>query len=333
VRTRIEAKSPLRGRATASRERWRLPVWAWAAAAALLLAVVTPLTLPNLYRARVATREMPVAEAPKEDAMAPAPQSAPERRVTAPADDEQRAGPAPKREAGRGRRAEDRAAEAEPVFAAPPAAAAVPSAPAPRQRARPGKMDVAAEAVPPAAENRPRELEKDVPALAGVAPSVVLEGESLEEAPPPEPDVDRRQAVMADAMPSRAAPATLGEATGGASAPQAAETRREGFATVEKKSVLDEDSVAFARLTRDVPADAEAWRERREAWRAFVATHPRSRHVDEARVRVIEAGLEAWRAGGELGDLARARADAEAYLARDDVRLKPRVRRALENAP
>jgi len=63
-----------------------------------------------------------------------------------------------------------------------------------------------------------------------------------------------------------------------------------------------------------------------------VATRPRSRHVDEARVRVIEAGLEAWREGGEPEDLARAREDAEAYLARDDARLKQRVRGALEAA-
>ncbi len=333
VRARIERESPPRARTVVARPRWRLPVWTWAAAAALLLAVVTPLTLPRLYRARVATTEMPATATPMEEAMAPAPQSAPERRVSAPADDEQLARLAPKREAGRGQRAEDRADEPAPAFAPPPAAAAPsdPAAPAPRPRARPGKLDVAAEAVPPTAENRPQELEKDAPALAGVAPSVVAEGEALGEAPPPEPDVDRRQAVMTDTMASRPVPATLGAAKAGASAPQATETR-EGFASVEKKSVLDEDSVAFGRLTRDVPADAAAWRERREAWRAFVATHPRSRHVDEARVRVIEAGLEAWREGGEPEDLARAREDAEAYLARDDARLKQRVRQALEAA-
>ncbi len=49
-------------------------------------------------------------------------------------------------------------------------------------------------------------------------------------------------------------------------------------------------------------------------------------------MRVVEAGLEAWRAGGDPEDLARARADAAAYLARDDAVLEERVRRALERA-
>jgi hypothetical protein len=105
-----------------------------------------------------------------------------------------------------------------------------------------------------------------------------------------------------------------------------------GLASAEKKAV-GEDVLAFARLARRTPSDAVGWRELREAWRAFVEAHPGSRHADEARVRIIEAGLEAWRAGGDPDDLTRARADAEAYLARDDARQAERIRRALETAP
>ena len=96
---------------------------------------------------------------------------------------------------------------------------------------------------------------------------------------------------------------------------------------------MDEDTASFGGLARsNAPAATVGWRERREAWRAFVAQHPESPHADEARVRVVEAGLEAWRAGGDPRDLDLAREDAAAYLARDDAALKERVRRALEAA-
>jgi hypothetical protein len=93
---------------------------------------------------------------------------------------------------------------------------------------------------------------------------------------------------------------------------------------------LSQDVAAFVRLTEESPEDAAGWRELREAWRAFVAEHPQSPRADEARVRTIEAGLEAWRSGGEGEDLVRAREDARAYLAREDAPQAQRVRRALE---
>jgi hypothetical protein len=192
---------------------------------------------------------------------------------------------------------------------------------------------------PPVAENRPRELEKDAPSFA----ADLSEGEALEEAPVA--GAAGRERMMADAMSSRATPEPV--PVGPASAPKArvpasqapaepvatleVESRAE-LAAAEKKAVLSEDSLAFAALTRDVPADAPAWRERREAWRAFIAEHPQSPHVDEAWVRMIEAGLEAWTAGGDPGDYTRARADAAAYLNRDGASHKGRIRRAMEEA-
>ncbi len=115
----------------------------------------------------------------------------------------------------------------------------------------------------------------------------------------------------------------------------AGEAGRRRLAQADKKSAVDEDedTASFGGLARsNAPADAVGWRERREAWRTFVAEHPESPHADEARVRVVEAGLEAWRAGGDPRDLDLAREDAAAYLARDDAALKERVRRALEAA-
>jgi hypothetical protein len=103
--------------------------------------------------------------------------------------------------------------------------------------------------------------------------------------------------------------------------------RREGTASGGQAEKVQ----AFGLLTRSDPQSAEAWRERREAWRLFIRDHPGSPRLDEARVRVIEAGIEAWRAAGEGEDLARAREDAEAYLARADARQKERVRRVLED--
>jgi hypothetical protein len=88
----------------------------------------------------------------------------------------------------------------------------------------------------------------------------------------------------------------------------------------------------YRRLAAAAPTGADAWRERREAWRAFVETYPQSPLADEARVRAIEAGIAAWRAGGRKEDLARAEKDLAAYLDRDDALLKDRARRAVEQA-
>jgi hypothetical protein len=193
---------------------------------------------------------------------------------------------------------------------------------------------------PPAiAENRPRELQKDVATFAA-APS---EGEALEEAVVA--DAAGRERMKADAVSSRAAPEPV--PVGVASAPmQRAEVSpapaapvatleaetQVGRAAAEGKAELSEDSLAFVELTRDLPRGAAAWRERREAWRAFIAEYPRSPHLDEAWVRMIEAGLKAWAAGGDAEDYTRARADAATYLDREGAKQKGRVRRAIEEA-
>jgi hypothetical protein len=66
-------------------------------------------------------------------------------------------------------------------------------------------------------------------------------------------------------------------------------------------------------LARPVTS-AEDARALREAWRAFSADHSDGPWADEARVRVVEVGADAYRRGGDPEDLALVRRDAAQYL-------------------
>ena len=344
VRDRIEGLSPTR-RPAPARTRRTLPTWTWAAAAALILGVVTPLTLREMHRYGASEKPAALAVgAPRSEPGAPAPASRPaglEGRLADRADDEVAPDAMEKREIERRLRAQEAVAEPEPPFAAAP-----PLPPAAPKRAG-GKADAPAAATqaPGArAENRPLELEKDTRGFARAAPAVVVETESLEEKVAGPSEAPHLEAAMApDAVSSLAVSShAVGEPSVGgttamkrspAAASPAGEAGRRRLAQDDKTSAVDEDTASFGGLARsNAPAATVGWRERREAWRAFVAQHPESPHADEARVRVVEAGLEAWRAGGDPRDLDLAREDAAAYLARDDAALKERVRRALEAA-
>jgi hypothetical protein len=337
VRLRIAGEDAPRAHAAAPRTGRRVPAWTWALAAALLLAVVTPTTMSRLMRARTPLSDAPEAPAPAAPTRSPATETLPERAVVAAGDDEVETARQKRREAGRGRLDQDyRAAEPEPTFAPPPPP---PAALAPRPGLGAGKRDVPALSAPRVAENRPHELEKGVPAVA----ADLGEGAALEEAPPA--GTAGRERAMADAVSSRAS--VVPPRVGGVSSPKSrpattqapaapiaiagAEPHAEP-AAAEKKAVLSGDALAFAELSGDSPDDASGWRERREAWRAFIAEHPRSPRIDEAWTRMIEAGLEAWTAGGDIEDFSRARADATAYLQRDGASQKGRIRRLLEEA-
>ncbi|HUG54403.1 MAG TPA: hypothetical protein VMR21_12420, partial [Vicinamibacteria bacterium] len=89
----------------------------------------------------------------------------------------------------------------------------------------------------------------------------------------------------------------------------------------------------FRMLAARSAEDAVEARALREAWTAFAAQRPSDPRADEARVRAIEAGLQAWRLGGDPADLETARAAAEAYLASPAALQKERVRRALATVP
>ena len=85
----------------------------------------------------------------------------------------------------------------------------------------------------------------------------------------------------------------------------------------------------WRRLDAARPRTPEEWRRLREEWRGFVARDPGGPQADEARVRIIEAGREAWRSGSEPADEALFRRDAADYLERRDAPQKERVKRLL----
>jgi hypothetical protein len=289
VRSRIESEDAKRAAATPAPARGRVPAWTWAAAAALLLAVITPLTLERPERAAP----------PRLDEAAPARRDARPHSSAPMEEDQDEAVPARaegEQEARAGREKEPESPPQKggerprPAFAAAPAAEPVGAA------ASRGQEATAADA-----EEKP-------PPAASVAAEIAR------------PEVET-PVVLDDAPEVAAAP--LEESRAAARL----ERRQEAFAGTQKEA-LSEDSRDYARLAGVPPSGAAAWRERREAWRSFLDTHPGSRYADEARVRMIEAGLQAWKAGADPEDLARARVDARAYLARDDARQKDRVRQA-----
>jgi hypothetical protein len=83
----------------------------------------------------------------------------------------------------------------------------------------------------------------------------------------------------------------------------------------------------LARRTVSSAADARALR---DAWRALARDLGTGPRADEARVRAVEAGIEAWRRSGDAGDRAEAERDARAYLERPDALQADRVRDALK---
>jgi hypothetical protein len=130
------------------------------------------------------------------------------------------------------------------------------------------------------------------------------------------------EAAREEALAKRDGEAAREKAVGGAAAGRVA------------SAVSSSDEKVFRVLQEAAPPTTlAALRERREAWRSFTRDFPGSPRADEARVRVVETGVEAWRTGGDAADLARVREDAAAYLARRDAVQAARVRAFLEKLP
>jgi hypothetical protein len=279
----------------------RLPVWTWAAAAALLLAVVAPLTL----------RRVPAVSAPT---ATPAPAELP---------------PASPPAEPTGVRDSSVAPDATSV-----PAAHVPPALAPR----PATARPAAPAAQAVADGR-------LPAEKSTRPDVMSEGA----APPPPPRLPAEQDALA--RPTMEAPADSGEreeatratnetfvapagaglparrAPGAAAAPVARSVRPDEASAGALSAPRPESS--FEQLEASRPRAAAEWRRLRDAWIGFASSHPDDPRADEARVRAIEAGREAWLAGRAADDEASFLRDARVYLARPDAVQKPRVERLL----
>jgi hypothetical protein len=318
-----------------------VPVWTWAVAAALVLGVVTPLTMRQDLPMREATLDVPPAPPtyPAPAAAAPDPEAGFSARLEIPA-------PAEARKA-QGKLKDDSFApqsrkplplplgeekSVDRPAAAPPAASSMPhearakkeadelelahageatAPPAPgvmaARRAEPGGPYAQQQAPLPAA---PAFAEAPVEAPTGGAPSSAGERRA-----------DRNEAARDEEL-AKESPARSRQLEGAAASGRVS------------SSLASSDERIFRRLQEaTIPTTLAALRERREAWRSFTREYPSSPRADEARVRVVETGAEAWRVGQDPADLARTREDAAAYLARRDAARAAHVRALLETLP
>lgn len=354
---RARAVGPARSSRPTVRRPFGLPAWTWAVAAAVLLAVVTPLTVreqrmpsttpPPLQAPRLAIPATPPMTVTGEDA-APAP--APVREA-ARRDDSWKArgqgipGGAPQdlgRDAVGGHRAnaEPKAAERGFSVAPPPPPVAAYRAEPPSSELElgaaaqsPAPQAPAATAPAPAASPAAAKRQR-APGLGGPYAQQQTEGQAQRQAPPGEA-ADRvaagstaEEVTAADTREGardkqEAAPTTL--------AKSATEQDEQGYAAVGgiTSRAPTADERAFSRLAAQTAKTVGTLRVRREAWRTFALDYPQSPRADEARVRVIEAGIAAWRLGRDPADLGQARMDAASYLDRPDAAQAARVRALL----
>jgi len=114
-----------------------------------------------------------------------------------------------------------------------------------------------------------------------------------------------------------------------AEAKASAPTAKGAPATPARAEAREAEAPAFDAVAKRSATTADEARALREAWRRFAAARPDDPGADEARVRVIETGLLAFRLGGDPADERLARDDARAYLQRSDAAQAERVRRLL----
>ena len=88
---------------------------------------------------------------------------------------------------------------------------------------------------------------------------------------------------------------------------------------------------AFAVLVARAATTAADARSVRDDWRTFAADNTLDPHADEARVRVVELGLLAYKLGGDPADLRQAQEDARVYVARTDAGQARKVRRLIDS--
>lgn len=308
VRGRVEVKPARRAPA-------RLPAWVLAAAAAVALGV----TVPALVRRQDLAPPAPALEV--RDAMRVEPSAA------APTD-----GPA----------------EAERPLAAPEA----PAPPPPVEEAKSQKR-LQAPPAPRAKAALPQEEYAEPHGLdGGVAESVdsaplqeltraVPEADALKK----RDQVEQPRATGALSAENQAKSEYSGYASAPAAAPMtqaAAESRREKSAPDDASKLAlagagrkdagapgaRSDRGRFGQLLDRVAATAAEARALREAWRVH-GNLAAGGEADEARVRVLEAGAQAYRLGRDGADLALLEKDTAAYLARPDALQASRARAAL----
>lgn len=354
---------PARAFGSSVRRPLGLPAWTWAVAAALLLAVVTPLTLreqraPSTTPPAASPVAPPMTLTGENAASGPAPareavrKDVDSRKVRA----EGLSTAAPKelhRDAVGGLLANAEPKPADQGFSvapAPPPATAYPA------EARSAEMEsgtsarspaprAPAAAVPaPAAEKKPR-----APGLGGPYAQAQSQSQAQLQAPAGQAAGGVAAGSTAEELTARVAAESTSDEVTAADAREGAREKQEGAPTTLAKSATERDEQGrdaaggfanrapaadereFSRLLAPAAQTVGALRARREAWRTFALDYPRSRRTDEARVRVIDAGMAAWRLGHDPADLGQARVDAASYLNRPDAAQATRVRAILES--
>lgn len=222
--------------------------------------------------------------------------------------------------------------------AVPPAAATVVAPPA-RPQAQGYAAAPARESSPPAAkvlQDRERDAQR-FGAAGGAPPSAARRAAAPESAPVAAgaPATRAEEGVAADEIASATGGNRANET--GRIAPDtardAAVARRDAAPSLMRKSA---DTAAVSAGERDfgvaaaIPlSSAESARRARQAWVRFLADHPQSARADEARVRLVEASVAAFRVSGDRADRIAAERDAHAYLTSAESPQAQRVRAAL----
>ena len=305
------------------RRRMIVPAWIGAAAAAVVLAVITPRLL----------REPP-ADVSRDVASEAAAQRLP--AVSAPAAPAQAEAPASSAEARLAHRSASKPALPPP----PPPAEAADKADERLRRRFDGRDELpsarAKRADGPPMATLPAPLPAAAPPTATASPAAANEAARDYAQAPPAGSLGysappaKREAEAGPAAGGRVATAEEAEARpdkDGLALRRRAQTPSEQ-APLEKKTAPDKEARFKGLLAQSSRSAAEA-RAARDAWRTFVRDDPAGPRADEARVRAIEAGAEAWRLGRDEADRADAEREARQYLARTDARQSDRVRAAL----
>jgi anti-sigma factor RsiW len=202
--------------------------------------------------------------------------------------------------------------------------------------ARPVRPQARAKGAPAPATAAPAPAARLAPApVPPAAPRETAEADFARE-PVPRPPAPAQAAVARDAAAAArvAADNEAGEGLRVAAAESAAQSTapalsagRAGAAGGVPEERAPED--AFRRLEAARPRTVDEWRRLRDEWNALAAFAPDPLRADEARVRAIVAGRQAWLSGGSADDEAALRRDVAAYLERTDALQKDRVKRLL----
>jgi hypothetical protein len=293
--TRVRARLP------APRPR-TLPAWVWAAAAAVVLAALTPLAFQ-----RTTSPAPDAAKTEETDAFRPAPTTPPAAASAPPSG-------APL--------SDDKAASVMERSRAPE-----------RKDVKPGEKEKA-NATAPATGGRAREYAARRPAPPPPAPSVQKHSGPWAQSPAASQAQSQAQSAAREEAQVEAAPETKkqtepagksdrDQARAGALADAPPRDAAPGFA----EAPGEDRYRALLGRQADSP---EAARKLHDDWNAFARGHPDSPRADEARVRAMEASALAFNLGRDPRDRDRARAAAQAYLARPDAVQAARVRALLE---